>query len=36
MEMILQKLLKWCKRNLDAFACVQLAAKLDVAIGAAS
>jgi len=26
---------KWCRKKFDAFACVQLAAKLDVAIGAA-
>jgi len=35
MEMILPKPGNGAERNLDAFACVQLAAKLDVAIGAA-
>jgi len=35
MEMILPKPRNGAERNLDAFACVQLAAKLDVAIGAA-
>jgi len=35
MEMILPKPGNGAERNLDAFVCVQLAAKLDVAIGAA-
>jgi len=35
MEMILRKLLKWCTRKSGCI-CVQLAAKLDVAISPAS